>query len=235
MSAPSWLEVPGVRLGQGKHPALGSQDLERRHGDALEPVGGSAVRRVGVAERRGVAQSPTRPVGQVADVESSRGGGLEDVERCGEYDARGGADRGVLRLDQLDRLGRPRQQLAVQRQPVGVERREQRSNGRPQPVDERSGVGEERPAGAGVERAGAAVGRCRTVCSAVARVARDHGDRPGAHVLLLADHVGHAPPGVLLERLLGVLEEPLALSTSTRATWWEAGRSASAGRPRSGS
>ena len=94
--------------------------------------------------------------------------------------------------EQLVRLGRPRQQLAVEQQPVGLElvpqpgrrRARVRSRSSSSPLERRSAKNG-RPVRV-LDRARPRPPRCRTARSATVGVAADDDDRPRAHVLLLA-------------------------------------------------
>ena len=97
-------------------------------------------------------------VEQVVDGQATGGGLLERADGGVQARAGGGADGGVLIEDEPHRLRRPRQQLAVEDDPVGAELLPQpgRVGGRPDAGEGGLGVVvvvEERAPGARVERA----------------------------------------------------------------------------------
>ncbi len=209
-------EVPLVGLGQRERSAFGGEDLERRERDAVEPVGRVDVGGVGVAEGLGVAESALDLGPRVLPTSRPRAAACSRTER-----PRAGACRAAAPTDAYwdlissMALADHGQELAVEGEPVGLEGLEQRRGGLAQPVDELAGVGEERPAGAGVDDAGGAVADAEAAFGGVG-VRGDDRDGPRAHVLLLAHDPGDAPAGVLLEGLRGVLEEAVELGGGDR-------------------
>jgi hypothetical protein len=117
-----------------------------------------------------------------------------------------------LPAEQLAGFCGPGQQLAVEDDPVRAQFVP--DPGCTEPVSDLgeeillvTGGGEKGPAGAGEDGAGGAVGDGEAAGSHVGVLADDdHG--PGAHVLLLADHLRDAIAGVVGERLVGVFELP---------------------------
>ena len=111
------LQMPAVRLVLEGGTSRGEQ-LERGQLHTGEPVGRPAVAPVGGAEGVGVRTAGARALEQLGDVaalpgglrESGYGGGQRGAGRC--------TDRGVLRLQQVQRLRAPRHQLGVEHQPV---------------------------------------------------------------------------------------------------------------------
>ena len=130
---------------------------------ARQPVGRPAVAAVGCGERLGVRRPGARCGSSSSATSTPRAAAASSpVSGRRQRRPRGRADGGVLVAQQVLGLGRPRQQLGVEQQPVGVQLVPQAAAvGRPsaagkQLLGERRG--EERPAGAGVDGAGLAAG-----------------------------------------------------------------------------
>ena len=199
---------------------------------AVAPVRGGerlGVGRAGPGPRR--AASPTSSPAAAACAE--RG------DRGRQRRARRRADRRVLVAHQLLGLRAPRQQLGVEQQPRRVELVEQpgRLGGRGQPRRRASSSASESKngaAGARPHRTGRVAGRAEPRARRVERAAHEH-DRARAHVLLLAHDRVDALGAVGVERLVRVLEQVRAGSTSPPGSSSAAGRAASAGRSRTGS
>ncbi len=122
------LEVPGVGLRHGGHPALGrpapgTAPGSRRRG---RRSAGSTPRRRRGRPARGPASARCGPTGRRRRARGPAAASSDAAEGR-ERVAGGRADRGVLPADQAERLRRPRQQLAVQDQPVGLQPLEQRA------------------------------------------------------------------------------------------------------------
>jgi hypothetical protein len=191
--------VRGERL----HRPLGRQHLERRQGQAVDPVDRPAVAAVGVDIRPGVGEPLPASLGQgrepaagvaglalglVLGGGEAGGGRREDVGLRRQALAGGGADRGVLVAHQVARLGRPGQQLGVEDEPVGRQLGPQPGgvDRRPHPIEQRGldgGIGEERPARAGDDGPGGGSGR---------GAAGGHTEAPGRDICVPAHH-DHGP------------------------------------------
>ncbi len=204
---PEQLLVVGHR---GQRPPGRGQQLERREPYAVQPVGAPAVAPVGIGEAPGVGGPLPLAGQQLAGVHAAPGGRLQGGEGVREDGAGGRADGRVLVAQQAGGLQRPGQQFPVEQQPVGGELLPQAGGGygRADPVQDLLGdlrVGEEGPPGAGVDGAGRAVD-AEARAGRVGVLAHQDGGA-GAHVLLLADHLGDAVRPVLGERLGRVLKE----------------------------
>ncbi len=211
-------ELLVVRQG-GEAAALDREDLEGSEVYAVQAVRRPAVAPVGVRERGGVRGPSPLACQQVGHVDTACRRALQRGQRAREHRCRGGTDGRVLRAQQTRRLQRPRHQLGVQQQPVGLERVPQagRADRRPQPVEDRLGqrrVVEERAAGAGVEGAGRSVDP--EAPARRLRVPADQDHRARAHVLLLAHDPLDAVLPVLREGLRGVFEVALDVAGGRR-------------------
>ena len=111
---------------------FGGEHLERREREAVEPVDRPAVAAVRVDEplghRRAVRRRAAASGARVVDASGRRRRARRARPR--KRRGRGRADRRVLRAQQLLGLGRPRQQLAVEHEPVGRELVPQPGRGR---------------------------------------------------------------------------------------------------------
>ena len=153
-------QVPGVRFGHCGRPALAGEDLERRETDPVQAGHRPAVPCVRLPEPSGVVCADAEAGQQVADVQPTRCGPLQRRDGVRQACGGRGAHRRVLVADQFLRLRRPRQQFAVQGEPIRAEVVQERSAGVAESGDQCAhggGVVEERSAGAGVDHAGAAV------------------------------------------------------------------------------
>ena len=157
--------------------------------------------------------------------------------------AGGGADRGVLAAEQLLRLGRPGHQLAVEaapsrcrarsQRPARVERPRARARAAPPRV---ARVVEEPPAGAGVARSPDSPSSTRRSARAPPSSSRQT-TTTAREPMCFSSQTTAATPCVaeVGERLGRVLEQARPLRRLATATSSAAGRSATAGRRRSGS
>jgi hypothetical protein len=202
--------VPAVIALREESPFSGEDD----EGSELEVVGlvdRPAVPAVGVDEAIDGENPLLGAVGEVGDVDAS-------VQRCrqqfagaGGHGVAGRTHGCVLTAEQLLGLGAPREQLGVERQPVGVEDVPEirRADGCPGAFDDLGlpcRIGEERSPCAGVDRSSGGVVDLEPACADVGVAAHD-GNRPGSHVLLLADHLGDAVAPVGGEGLGRVFED----------------------------
>jgi hypothetical protein len=202
-------------------PALGGQQEERGElqvGERLDrptvlPVGGHEAPGVGELLAEAGGQTTWR-AGSVSDRRLPlRSLTLPARQHPGDFNERRacGAPRGgVLPAQQFLRLRGPRHQLAVEREPVGVELRPPvafRDRLAEQFEETRLGRGvvEEAAAGAGVDDSGFALDSEPPLRRGFVP-AHDH-HRPRAHVLLLADDAVEVLVPVVGERLGGVFEE----------------------------
>ena len=97
---------PDPHTGLANAKSLAAQ-LEKNY-----PGAAASLREVGAGRRALV---------ETAELDAALGSLGEQLRRDGQHRGRGGAGRGVLAGEQLAGLGRPRQQLGVERQPVGVD------------------------------------------------------------------------------------------------------------------
>src|SRR5262245_5116422 len=147
--------------------SVARQAMERRQPDVVERRDRPRVAAIRVRERLHGDRTLLRPREQVADVETARRRRFERRDRRRESRPTRRTDRRVLRAYQLLRLRRPGHQLAVEADPVALELLPD-AGGVERPrdaVEERRArgvVGEERPPGPGVDRAGAAVDDAET-------------------------------------------------------------------------
>ena len=182
-----------VAVGEGR-PG-GGEHLEGGQLHARQPVGVPPVPLPGGLVATGVGEPGDRALQQLGDLQPAPGRGLQRLDRRRQREQGGGTDRRVVLAQQPPGLQRPGQQFGVQQQPVGVQFGVDPGGPHrpPHPRDEllRQRGRQERPARPRVDHAGVA-----------AQV--HHG--PGAHVLLLAQHLPDAPLGELGERLLRVFE-----------------------------
>ena len=176
------------------------------------PSVGQQYRRYAARNASALAVRDAGPRGQVADVDSA---GLPPPSAT---DARPAAPPGRRRRPR--RTGRRSSSPALalhgsssassSSQPVSSSSNSPaRLGGGPQPLDQLRGQlgGEERAAGPGPDRT-ERVARCAEPGARRLEVPADQGDRPRAHVLLLAHHRGHTVGSVRLERLGRVLQQP---------------------------
>ncbi len=231
--------MPGV-VAVGEHRALGGEQVERREAkvvDAVRRAARSAGRRRGSGRH---AASRARSVAISSPTSRPRAAAWSSVASVAVRPAWAAAPtaaywrrtRSIALADQgsssQSSASQPGRELVPQTGGVGrgADARERRL-----------GVGvavKERAAGAGVDHPGLSGVDTETVAGDLLVAADDH-DRAGAHVLLLADHLADAVAAVLGERVLGVLEQVGPLGGRRWAPSSAAGRSASAGRSRSGS
>ncbi len=157
-----------------------------------------------------VRASKAGPDQQVCDVDAACRNRFQYLNCGGQRGSRGGTDGGVLVAQQVLCLGRPRQQLGIEHQPVGVQLVPEVClvDGLSHRLQELFGRGgrEERSAGAGVHRAGGAVAGAEPARADLG-TATDQDNGARAHVLLLADHLRHAAAPVEVEGGRRVLEE----------------------------
>src|SRR5262245_22382870 len=72
-------------------------------------------------EALGEIEADSLAVDERADIDATSRGLFEHTNRLAKADARRRSDRGVLLTDEFERLCRPRHQLAIEADPIGVE------------------------------------------------------------------------------------------------------------------
>jgi hypothetical protein len=182
--------VPQVSL-VGVHRRFACQQVKRSELDVRDALDWPAISPIGVDEPVGVVGATMEALEQGFDGDARRACAFESAQRLAKPRAGGGADGGVLLAQQLLRLCRLWHQLAVEKQPIGLQPIEQADvrgglSGPGEKLPLERVVFEEGPAGASKARAEPLVDDAETPARRILVETYDH-DRPRAHVLLLAD------------------------------------------------
>jgi hypothetical protein len=103
------------------HRAFGAHHKERGNADVPQRLDGPAVVARRPRKAFGKVQPNLVPFEQSANIHASRPGGLKCADRLAQADASSRSNRRVLLSNELERLGGPRHQLAVEAHPIRVE------------------------------------------------------------------------------------------------------------------
>ncbi|RFC52732.1 MAG: hypothetical protein DVB22_000315 [Verrucomicrobia bacterium] len=157
---------------------------------------------------------------EVGDIDAAGGGGFECGSLAGEGRARGGADGGVLLLEEFLGFGGPRHQFAVEAEPIRFEFVPEAGGGggiadSGQEVRFDPCVVEEASAGAG-EAGADALALDAEAPEGGFFVAADHDHGAGPHVFFLTDHAGDALVAVVGEGFRRVFQQAVAAAGGAR-------------------